>query len=263
MARNPGGQEVLELEVDIEVAPSGACLAHVPSLPGFNFRADSTSELVACGHKTLSAYIDWLDTHGLAGLTTTTGAVAERVAAHGISAVRLRPREQVAGAPVWESGNAAALFLVDHRALSDQEVRAHLRFLRDALAWIRTVVTPLSPAQRAQVLAPGRRTIDETLYHIGNCVWWYTSRLDDGLPEPPSREGEDPLDRMNRSFALSAEALLQVKPADRTRVHVPTRYPTSDPAEAWTHAKVCRREAEHVWAHRSGLLRDVRAAAAR
>jgi predicted RNase H-like HicB family nuclease len=263
MEHNTGEQEALGLEVDIEVAPNGACMAHVPSLPGFNFRADSTSELAARGRGALREYTDWLNTHGLAGLTTTTRPVAERVAAHGMSAVRLRPREQIAGAPVWESGNAAALFFVDHRALCDQEVQAHLRFLRDALAWIRTIVTPLTAGQRAWAPAPGRRTIDETLDHIGNCIWWYTSRLDDGLPEPPQVDSEDPLDRMDRAFALSAEFLSRVTLADRTRVYVPTRYPTCDCTEVWTHTKVCRREAEHVWAHRSGLLRDTRAAAVR
>jgi hypothetical protein len=39
-------------------------------------------------------------------------------------------------------------------------------------------------------------------------------------------------------------------------VKVPARYPTDDPTEQWTLAKVIRRQAEHLWEHLGTIERD-------
>jgi hypothetical protein len=84
---------------------------------------------------------------------------------------------------------------------------------------------------------------------MGNCVWWYCSRIDDVLPEPVEISEEAPMARIERLLEVAGEYLLAVPLQARMIVNVPTRFLTKDPREAWTHAKVCRREAEHMWEH--------------
>ena len=70
------------------------------------------------------------------------------------------------------------------------------------------------------------------------------------------------MDRIERLLEAARECLLTVPLESRTIVHVPTRFLTKDPHEAWTHAKVCRREAEHMWEHLQTLPQAVRIAMA-
>lgn len=253
-------REPLVLDLYVEVAPGGACMGHIPSLPGLSFRADHVDALLRNGLEAFATYGEWLTRRGPDDLALETNRLLAALSEGGAEGIRLRERERVAGAPVWESGNAAALFFVDHRAPPDPEVRAHLRFIAAVVRQIRSEVDALTPRQRAHRSVPDRRSIDEALEHIGNCVWWYASRIDDTLHEPPDVEAEDPLDRIDRLLGLATDFLLSVPMGDRQRVHVPKRFPTNDPDEPWTFAKVCRREAEHVWAHLPGITRDVRAA---
>jgi hypothetical protein len=97
--------------------------------------------------------------------------------------------------------------------------------------------------------------MDEALTHVGNCIWWYASRVDDELPEPSESSEESPLARCIRLLADVRPFLLGIPGRERTRVHVPARFPTNDPSEPWTYAKVCRREAEHAWDHLGGIRR--------
>jgi len=233
----------------IEDAGAEGCLGHVPALPGLCFRARSAEEAEAIASDRIAEYAAWLRAEGLADLTLET--------AEGFSGLRIVVAEHVAGAPVWESGNAAVLFRTDLRPLDDRAVAARLRFVRRVLDRIRDAVVPLSASDRAKRPAPDRRSVDETLEHVGNCVWWYCSRIDDDLREPEEPPGEDPLDRIDRLYEGAEGFLLAVPYSARATVHVPNRFPTKDPDERWTHAKVCRRQAEHVWAHLGGLKRQV------
>ncbi len=239
------------LDLYVEVAESGACMAHIPSLPGFCFCTKVNQDLEPEARRHLERYTAWLEDRSCVDLTPSTAEIARSAS----EAVPIREVARVNGAPVWESGNAAALFSVDHRVMSDDEVRATFRFVRLVLDDIRFLVEPLPSDRRELQPSPTRRSLHETLQHIGNCIWWYASRIDDTLPEPPDIDGENPLDRIDRLF----EFVLSVPAAARQRVSVPERYPTRDLSEPWTHAKACRREAEHVWAHLSGIRRDVAA----
>ena len=232
----------------IEEAGESGCLAHIPTLPGFCFRAETVAEAEASAPGRIAEYVAWLRAERLTDLTADTA----RAAREG-GDVRVVIAECVRGAPVWESGNAATLFDADHLPLDDVEIVARLRFVRRVLEGIREAAAPLSASARAHRPAPNRRSIDETLEHIGNCIWWYCSRIDDDLPEPEEPPGEDPLARIDRLFGIAEAYLLTVPFAERTRIRVPTRFPTKDPNERWTHTKVCRRQAEHVWAHLPGL----------
>jgi hypothetical protein len=243
-----------ELTVDLLIEDAGAagCLGHIPDLPGLSFRGKAAEETEAVAPARIEAYVRWVLDEGLDDLTLAVRHLTGRLRADDRLSFRIRVAEHVPGAPVWESGNAAALFERDLIPMDDDDVAAHLRFTGSVLGRIRETVVLLSPGERARRPAPSRRSIDETLEHVGNCVWWYCSRIDDELPEPDEPPGEDPLDRVERLFEI-AEAHLMAFPFDgRSRIHVPSRFPTKDPNERWTHAKVCRREAEHAWAHLRG-----------
>ncbi len=233
------------VELFVEVAPDGDALVHAPSLPGFSVkvaRGSSRERRIRAG---LTAYARWLAAHDL--------AVGDCVAV--LREAEVREVETVAGAPVWISGNAAALFSVDRRVLSDRDAGAHLDVVAAAVSDMAAATLGLSARERAHGCRTGGRTIDEALTHVGNCIWWYASRIDDELPEPPEFPGEPPLARCIRLLADVRPHLLGVPARERARVHVPARFPTNDPSEPWTYAKVCRREAEHAWDHLDGIRR--------
>jgi len=237
------------LHLYVEIADDGFCMGHIPTLPGFCFRSQVDRDLEAEARLHLATYARWLKDHDGADLIPSTLQLTRNRP----DALLVREVEQVDGAPVWESGNAAALFSIDHQTMSDDAIRATFRFVRLVLDEIRVHAAPLPSDQRVLRPTPERRSLNETLEHIGNCIWWYASRIDDALPEPPDVDGEDPLDRIDRLFDIVLSYMLSLPVSERARVHIPERYPTRDPSEPWTHAKVCRREAEHVWAHLGSL----------
>ena len=245
------------LDLLIEDAGSQGCLGRVPALPGLCFRARTAVEVETIASDRIAEYAEWLRAESLTDLTSETAKAVRRADAEGPSGLRIVVAEHVAGAPVWESGNAAVLFRYDLCQFDDRAVAARLRFVRRVLDRIRELITPLSSEQRTRRSAPDRRSVDETLEHIGNCIWWYCSRIDDALPEPEELLDEDQLDRIDRLFDVAEPFLLAVPLDERTRIHVPSRFLTVDPNERWTYTKVCRRQAEHVWAHLCGLKRQV------
>ncbi len=237
----------------VEDAGSLGCLVHIPALPGLNFRVEDTSELKATALARISEYARWLLAEGLDDLSPETMLLTQLVQPGNLDNLRVVEAEHMAGAPVWESGNPAVLFRSDRRPLDNDAVAAHLRFTRRVLERMRELVTPLSPEQRTRRPGPDRRSVDETLTHVGNCIWWYCSRIDDDLQEPDDIPDESPMDRIDRLF-LAAEAFLLEFPLPvGATIHIPIRFPTEDPQEQWTHTKVCRRQSEHVWAHLPGL----------
>ncbi len=243
----------------VEDAGSLGCLVHIPALPGLNFRVEDTSELKATALEQISRYARWLLAEDLGDLTPETAVVTHLthlVQTSNLANLQVVEAEHVVGAPVWESGNPAVLFQFDHRPLDDDTVVSHLRFTLRVLEKMRELVTSLSPAQRARRPEPNRRSLDGTLTHIGNCIWWYCSRINDALPEPNDVPDESPMGRIARLFPAAESYLLNVPLSARATVYIPTRFPTEDPQERWTHTKVCRRQAEHVWAHLPGLKVD-------
>jgi hypothetical protein len=234
------------LELYVEVAPGGDALVHAPSLPGFSVKVGRGASRERRLRVDLAAYARWAASHGLAPAPRAASSLRE---------AEWREVETVAGVPVWISGNAAALFSVDRRTLSNHQVIAHLDVVAAALSDMAEVVAGLSPEERIRGRRTGGRSIDEAFTHVGNCIWWYASRIDDKLPEPEEDPAEAPLARCVRLLADARTYLLNVPGEARARVHVPTRFPTYDPSEPWTHAKACRREAEHAWDHLAGVQR--------
>lgn len=253
MMSTPKSNKRLVLDLLVEDAGSLGCLVHIPILPGLCFRVEDGSNIENVALARIPEYARWLLAKGLDDLTPETVLLTQLMQTGSLDNIQVVKAEHMAGAPVWISGNPAVLFQFDLRPLGNDAVAAHLRLTCRVLEQTRKLVTPLSAAQRARRSAADRRSVDETLTHVGNCIWWYCSRIDDELPEPEEPAGESPLDRIDRLFAAAERYLLRVPFSARSAVHVPTRFPTSDRHERWTHTKVCRRQAEHVWAHLPGL----------
>ena len=241
----------------VEVAPNGACLGHIPSLPGLSFRAEDTSQLLGVASGKVVDYARWLVEQNLSDLNARASDVVRLVCSGRESEIQIIERERKEGARPWVSGNPAALFRSDRSALTDGEVLSRMLFLRRVVNRMRSLVVKFSPTERTWKPAPEGRSLNETLTHIGNCVWWYCSRIDDSLPEPDERPNEDPLDRIERLLETASQFLISLPFAAREEVHVPKRFHTRDPREAWTHTKVCRREAEHAWEYLLGMTRAV------
>ena len=237
----------------VEDAGVQGCLVHIPTLPGLSFRIENVLEVKDAARTRISEYARWLLAEDLGDLTPETAFLMQLVQTGGLAHHQLAETEHLTGATVWISGNPAVLFQFDRHPLGDDVVVSHLHFVRRVLEKMRESVTPLSPEQCVQRPEPDRRSVNETLTHIGNCVWWYCSRIDDELLEPNDIPDESPMDRIDRLFVAAETYLLKVPLSERANIHIPTRFPTKDPQEQWTHTKACRRQAEHVWAHLPGL----------
>jgi len=249
-------RELNELPVfDLLVEDAGnlGCLVHIPTLPGLNFRVEGASNIENVALARIPEYAHWLLVEGLEDLTSETALLTQLVQTGNLANLQVVETEHKAGAPVWISGNAAVLFQSDRRPLGDEAVVAHVRFARRVLEKMRELVAPLSAAECARAPKPGRRSVDETLTHIGNCIWWYCSRIDDELPEPDDMPDDSAMDRIDHLFPAAAAYLLELPLPVRATIHIPTRHPTKDLHERWTHTKVCRRQVEHLWAHLPGL----------
>lgn len=249
MMSKPESHQPFEINLLVEDAGRQGCLVHIPTLPGLNFRIEDVLEVNDAARTRISEYARWLLAEGLGDLTPETALLTQPMQTGGLANLQVAVTEHLTGAPVWISGNPSVLFQFDRRPLGDDVVVSHLRFARRVLEKMRKLVTPLSPEQRTQRPGPDRRSADETLTHVGNCVWWYCSRIDDELPEPDDIPDESPMDRIDHLFEAAESYLLGIPLSERATVYIPTRLPTKDPQEQWTHTKVCRRQAEHVWAH--------------
>jgi hypothetical protein len=245
----------------IESTPNGAAAGHVPALPGLCFRAGDKEQLIRVGGAKVVEYLRWLEGEKLADLTPLAQELVKLVAAGFGDEIEVRVREAVAGAPLWFSGEPAALFVDDRYALTDEEVAATFRFARQVVRRMRVLTAGLADRQRVWKPAPDRRSLDETLVHLADSAWWFCSRIDDTLAEAILDPEATPVELLASRVEAAAEHLAQVPFDRRLDVHVPARFPSRDPQEPWTHKKACRREAEHLWEHLLGLPRAIKMAA--
>jgi predicted RNase H-like HicB family nuclease len=244
------------LDLLVEVAPGEGCLAHIPALPGLCFRANDPEEAQRIASGQIADYVEWLSSRGIPITVSASYALLRRASIRDFIGVRVVEMERRVGSPVWVSGNPAVLFDYDRHALCNRVVDSHLRFARSIAKHIRAKATRLYPEQRDRKPAANRRSVNEMLTHIGDCVWWYCSRIDNELPEPEERKEEDPADRMKRLLDDADEYLRAVPLLARMTVHIPSRFRTKNPYEEWTHTKVCRRQAEHLWEHLQALKKE-------
>lgn len=241
------------LELFIETAPGEGCFGHIPALPGLCFRAVDPAGLDQRSTEYIHNYINWLINESLTDLNPTVARLAGQASSAELRSCRVIVIEAKQGSPVWISGNPAALFDYDLHPLDDPSIFAHLRFTRTVFNRISNIIDPLSQSQRARKPGDEYRSVNEMLTHIANCVWWYCSRIDDELPEPNELDEEPRLARIDRLLVQAERYLISVPDSARNQIYIPSRFQTNDPAEQWTHTKVCRRQAEHMWEHLAEL----------
>lgn len=237
-----------------EIVPGDGCFGHIPALPGLCFRGEDPSELQRTSPDQIKKYIEWLIIENLSDLNPLVIGLMPHVDGSYFNSIHVVIKEIVAGSPVWISGNPAVLFNYDLHPMKNPEVLAYLQFTGQVLKHIGHIIESLSRSQLLKKPDSESRSSGEILTHIGNCVWWYCSRLDDSLPEPDDVIEETPLHRIDRLFDHAKEYLISVPQSLRKTVHVPSRYQTNDPLEKWTHTKTCRRQAEHAWEHLGELM---------
>ncbi len=236
-----------------EVVPKDGCFGHIPDLPGLCFRGEDLAQLEAKAPEQISGYVQWVMAEGLQDLNPTVTMLADLMSRNSFNSIRVVKGETIAGSPVWISGNPAALFDYDLRPLADAGILAYLRFTQQALKRIGDLAEALPKSQREHHPVQEHRSVDEMLTHVGNCVWWYCSRIDDNLAEPDDLAGETPFQRIGRLFDFAIKYLRSIPLPERIIVHTPKRFLTNDPWEQWTHTKSCRRQAEHAWEHLAEL----------
>ncbi len=241
------------LELYIEIAPGEGWFCHIPTLPGLCFRATNQAEVNRLAAGYIHNYIKWLTDEELTDLNGTVTHMAAPSNSGREESFPLILKETRQGSPVWISGNAAALFSYDLMPLDDPTIHAYLRFTRQVMRCISSIIDQLPAAMRTHKADTEHRSFDEMLTHIGNCVWWYCSRINDELPEPDEPAHEDPLIRIARLLDQAEQYLCSVPVSERNIVHIPARFKTIDPDEPWTHTKASQREAEHMWEHLSEL----------
>jgi hypothetical protein len=248
------------LDLRLEVAREGT-VAHFPQLPGCTFRAGDPVQLLRVAPEHVVEYIQWCVDERIADLNITVSALARLVQDGHAGRIRVAEAERRDGAALWLTGQPAALFRCDYRALTDTEVAEHFRFMRAVARRIRMRLASLTPAQLAWKPTADRRSLDETMRHLSHMVWWFCSRLDDVLPEPPPAVDPDLSLLLGERLEVAERFLLAISYEDRKATHLPRRMAAADSEERWTHTKVCRRQAEHLWEHLAGVPRAVRSAA--
>ena len=226
--------------VYMEVAPGEACMAHVAELPGCCALAADEARVLALLPERVERHRAWRQRHGLPSV--------------GDEAPLLDVRQIVAGPRPWAENGASALFSLDRRLLTDEEVDVHLRVLACARADLLRTAHSI-PRGAFDELAPGQqRTVRETLLHVADTEEWLVSRLGRriSVAEP------DPLRRLIDVRARTIEHLMRYDRVDRDLIFIPTERPSDDPEEMWSLRKFLRRLIEHELEH----VEDLQASAA-
>lgn len=231
---------VAQYSVYMEVMPGEACMAHVPDLPGCCATgADEEGALTVLSER-VPHHRAWRERHGLPRA--------------GGESVALTVKQVVSGVRPWAPNGASALFSIDRRLLTDQELDEHLRVLACARADLLRTAHAL-PRGAFDEVAPGQsRTVRQTLVHLADTEEWLVSRLG----RRTRVEEPDPLRRLVDVRARTIEHLMRYDREDRDLIFIPTERLSDDPEEMWSLRKFFRRLIEHELEH----TEEVEAAAA-
>jgi predicted RNase H-like HicB family nuclease len=235
----------MTIQICLERGQDGPWMGHWPRLPGCCWIRPTHAACLAAAMNEILAWVAFLDEQPApdSGLPRPAGddtaqAAEERTGQAGV---------------VGESGAAMALFDIDGHPPGLNTLWPVVMTTAAAITALAGTVEPGNWNSRPH---PNRRSLDDVFRHLGNCLWWYCSRLDDTLPEWPDG-GLTPLERFNNFLPLARQYYAEW-PADRIQqVTVPHRYPSADPAEPWQYGKSLRRQAEHLREHLYYLQRDI------
>jgi predicted RNase H-like HicB family nuclease/uncharacterized damage-inducible protein DinB len=232
--------EVASYSIYLEVAPDEACDAHVAELPGCHLHAINEADALARLPEAIERHRAWRERHGLPRVGDADAPLVVRQSVHG-------PRP-------WRITGASALFSIDRRLLTDQELDAHLRLLGCARADLLRAVHAIPRGAFDDPIPGEGRTVREILMHVAETEAWLISRLGRRVKV----EEPDPVRRIIDTRAATLEHLMRYDREDRDLIFIPTERTSEDPEEMWTLRKFLRRLIEHELDH----LEDLRFAAA-
>jgi hypothetical protein len=215
----------------MELAPGEACMAHIAELPGCFALGPDEAQTLALLPERIERHRAWREAHGLARI--------------GDDERRVVVRQSVVGPRPWAVNGASALFSLDRRLLTDQELDQHLRVLACAREDLLRAAHAI-PRGAFDEPAPGqRRTVRETLLHLAETEVWLMSRLGRRIDvvEP------DPVRRVVDVRSRTLEHLMRYDRADRDLIFIPTDRQSDDPQEMWSLRKFLRRLIEHELEH--------------
>lgn len=226
------------VEVYLEVAVDGRCLAHVLDLPGCIVSAPGREEALRRLPDVVREYRTWVARYGGQGLAEDE--LSEIVVV-----------QEVRDSGPFDPGDAAALFAPDREPVTPEEVERLLALMNASRAELLALVRDLPDEVLDWQPDPNSFSVRNVLRHVGNAEEWYVSRLlpPESLPTEWATDEDLPLFEfleMERRTAL--ECLRGLTAGQRSRVFYPREW-TAHPEEPWTARKVLRRFLEHEREH--------------
>ena len=221
-------------EAYLENSDSGACMAHVPDLPGCFVAAADRERALARLPAAIQAYLAHLQTHGESWDMPQSIEVAV-------------VEEKERSGP-FHPDDRAALFEHDRRPLSRDEIERYLDLAAYNRADLLALVRGLSNTMLAWRPRPEAMSIGRILAHIGRAELWYISRITEVDASAP-----DWRELPGRQFLTLARDMLVecFRGLSDEQLTAVTHPPISSGAnrEPWTARKALRRMLEHEREH--------------
>lgn len=240
------GKRTTPYPLYLELDSSGACLAHVPALPGCIVIAKDRKEAIANAPDAIREYFAWLGRHG------EHARPPKKIAVRVAGVFRNGP---------FKRGGRAALLQPDRAPLTRADMQIFLRRASFSRADLLTLVRGLPNDVLDWKREKDSMSVREILRHVGNAEEWYVSRVVKPGTLPPEWKGDDKLP-VFKFLAMERRTVVRrfhkLTDAELSGVFYPHRW-TAHPDEPWTARKALRRLLEHEREH-LGHIRQVLAA---
>jgi hypothetical protein len=227
----------------LERGPEGPWMGHLAGLAGCCWIRDSREACIAASQSERLRFAAFLAERGI-----DTGFECGESAS-----VECLEEVHTLGGAVGESGSAMALFASDADTVYISVYWPRVLCLAESIV---ETASSIDVSRWAIRPVPGRRSLEEVFEHLGNCVWWYCSRIDDALADWEDA-GLSFKERFLAFLPLAEDFYRRYPPERASSAFVPKRHPAEDPLEPWNFGKSLRRQGEHLWEHLGYLQRDI------
>ncbi len=211
---------------------SGLTHAHVPDLPGCNWRAATPRQAGERAPAALAEHLAWLRRHGLAAPPLQEEAVPHLVQCKSTG----------------RSGGIIGFFESERVAVTAEETPGLLALMACARADLLALTRELPPDALDRRPAPKSWCILEVLRHVADAERWYLTRILDPASLPRFGPQRDIWRRLEAVRALAVERLQGLSEVERMALVV------ADDGEQWTARKVFRRFVEHEREHHAHVV---------
>ncbi len=226
----------------LEVGGDGWCMAWVAKCPGAHISRPSEGEAVSTIPLEVGSFLRWLRHFG--EKIPVTRALQVEIAERHVFRAKFR------------FGHTQAFFKLDDRAMTRDEVRTQMRWLRHSRSTLDTLVHGLDPEAltwgtpgikgRPPGKGGGGWTIGLYLRHIGSVEKWYLQQFWRSLPVLP--RSESPFERLAYARKQVEEIIGGAATRDLSRVMTTS-------GQKWTLRKILRRLLYHERYHMRTIMR--------